>query len=77
MKTTIDPAGRLVLPKAMRDAVGLTAGPVELHVEGTRIIVEAVMHSGFEERDGLHIIPAQGTPVTDAEVRGLVDDGRP
>lgn len=77
MEITIDSAGRLVLPKALRDVVGLTAGPVNVHVEGTRIIVQPVTQGGFEERDGLLVIPAQGEPVTDAFVRSVLEDGRP
>ncbi|MGI8875041.1 MAG: AbrB/MazE/SpoVT family DNA-binding domain-containing protein, partial [Egibacteraceae bacterium] len=29
MRTTIDKAGRVVIPKGLRDALGLAPGPVE------------------------------------------------
>jgi AbrB family looped-hinge helix DNA binding protein len=34
MRTTIDEAGRLVIPKALRDVVGLRLGEVEVRVDG-------------------------------------------
>lgn len=41
MRTTIDSAGRLVVPKAVRDDLGMTAGTeLELTVVGHRLEVE-------------------------------------
>lgn len=41
MRTTIDRAGRLVIPKAIRDAVGLQAGmPLDIRVHDGRIEIE-------------------------------------
>ena len=34
MRTTVDRAGRIVLPKALRDQVGIVAGEVEVTQRG-------------------------------------------
>ena len=44
MRTTIDKAGRIVVPKSLRDQVGLTAGEVEISVEGAAIRID-VFHA--------------------------------
>jgi AbrB family looped-hinge helix DNA binding protein len=73
MRTTIDKAGRLVIPKPLRDRVGLRAGEVEIVVDGTGLRLEAVAGSGLEERSGRLLIPPSGVPVTDDDVRVLRD----
>jgi AbrB family looped-hinge helix DNA binding protein len=41
MKTTMDPAGRIVVPKALREALNLKAGqPLEIRVGDGRIEIE-------------------------------------
>lgn len=41
MKTTIDQAGRIVVPKAIREAVGLAPGtPLEIRIVGSHIELE-------------------------------------
>lgn len=42
MRTTIDAAGRLVVPKALRDLVGLRPGPVEVTSDGASLRIEPV-----------------------------------
>ena len=70
MKASIDKAGRLVIPKQLRDEVGLAPGTsVEVSVDGVGIRVESVSGKGFEERDGFLVIPATGRPMTDDDVR--------
>lgn len=76
MKTRIDAAGRIVIPRALRDQVGITPGPIDIHVVGSSIVIEPLAAEGFIERDGMLIIPAAGEPITDQDVRDLLESGR-
>ena len=71
MRTTIDGAGRLVVPKALRDRLGLRPGEVELSIDGAGLRVEPVAADELVERDGLLMIPPSGSVVTAQEVRSL------
>ncbi|MGI8781459.1 MAG: AbrB/MazE/SpoVT family DNA-binding domain-containing protein [Solirubrobacteraceae bacterium] len=73
MWATIDKAGRLVIPKALRDRLGLRPGVVEVIADGTGIRVEPIALESLEERGGRLVIPAAGTVVDDAVVRSLRD----
>ena len=43
MRTTIDKAGRLVIPRSLRDRIGLSAGgEVELELDGAAVRIEPV-----------------------------------
>lgn len=68
MRTTIDRAGRLVVPKALRDRLGLQAGEVELTADGSALRVEAVAVDGLEEHGGRLVIPASGIIITGEDV---------
>lgn len=77
MRTTIDKAGRLVIPRALRDRIGLSAGgEVELELDGAAVRIEPVAGTGLREEDGLLVIPATGVPTTAASVRDLIDADR-
>jgi AbrB family looped-hinge helix DNA binding protein len=65
MQTTIDRAGRLVIPKQLRDQVGMQAGPVEVTVDGAALRVEPVAGEELAEENG--------RLVTDEMVRALRD----
>lgn len=69
MRTTIDRAGRLVVPKALRDRLGLEAGEVEVSADGSALRVEPVAADGLEEQGGRLVIPASGAVITAADVQ--------
>ncbi|MDT5188573.1 MAG: hypothetical protein QOG79_1412 [Mycobacterium sp.] len=76
MRATIDKAGRLVIPKQLRDHLGLQPGEVEVTADGAGLRVEALADDSLEERDGLLVIPAAGVKITDELVRSLRDAGQ-
>ncbi len=71
MRATIDKAGRVVIPKTLRDAVGLTAGEVELVVDGAGVRIEPVAEGEVSERNGKLIIPESGSGLTHDIVEAL------
>ena len=71
MRTTIDKAGRLVIPKSLRDRLGLQAGEVEITAEGASLRVEPVFDNALVERDGRLVIPASDFLLTDEFVYEL------
>jgi AbrB family looped-hinge helix DNA binding protein len=76
MRATIDKAGRLVIPKPLRDELGLRPGEVEVSAQGAALRVEPVTESSLDERDGRLVIPAAGLEIDDDLVRTLRDAGR-
>jgi AbrB family looped-hinge helix DNA binding protein len=73
MHATIDSAGRLVIPKTLRDRVGLRPGAVEVTIDGAGLRVEPLAGEDLEERDGRLVVPRSGTTIDDELVRGLRD----
>jgi AbrB family looped-hinge helix DNA binding protein len=71
MRTTIDRAGRLVIPKALRDHLGLEPGPVEVVADGAALRVEPITEDVVVDRDGFLVIPSTGATVTDELVQAL------
>ncbi|MCB1027976.1 MAG: AbrB/MazE/SpoVT family DNA-binding domain-containing protein [Microthrixaceae bacterium] len=71
MQTTIDQAGRLVIPKRLRDRVGLVPGKVEVTVDGAALRIEPHHDGESDDGDGLDlvagrlVIPASGVEVDD------------
>jgi len=76
MRATIDKAGRLVIPKRLRDHLGLRPGEVEVTAEGTGLRVEPVAGESLDEREGRLVIPASGVQIDDDLVRSLRDAGQ-
>lgn len=77
MRTTIDAAGRIVVPKPVRDAMGLSAGrQVDLVFADGRIEIElAPLEVTIEQRGRIPvaIAPADHPPLTDDEVSATLD----
>ncbi len=71
MRSTIDKAGRLVIPKPLRDRVGLQPGEVEIEVDGAALRVEPVAGGPLERRDGWLVIPSSGGVLTSDEISCL------
>lgn len=77
MRTTIDSAGRIVVPKPLRDALGLVGGEqLEIRARDGTLEVDVIpvpMH--LEERDGVpSAIPSEPLPaLTAQQVREIVE----
>ena len=81
MRVAVDSAGRVVLPKPIRDAVGLTGGQeVEVRLAGVIIEIEPVQPTvRMRERAGrLPVLEVEGDvePVTDEDVRAGLEAQR-
>jgi AbrB family looped-hinge helix DNA binding protein len=76
VRTTIDKAGRVVIPKPLRDRVGLRPGPVEVVVDGAALRLEPVGGLGLAEVEGRPVIPASGVTISDDDVQALRDADR-
>jgi AbrB family looped-hinge helix DNA binding protein len=71
MRTTIDSAGRLVVPKAIRDAMGLKAGrEVDIVFTDGRIEIEIAPARVHLERRGkvMVLVPDEDLPELSADV---------
>jgi len=73
----MDKAGRLVIPRPLRDRIGLGAGgEVEVQLDGAGIRVEPVSGAELREEGDLLLIPPAGTPIDASLVRELMDADR-
>ena len=77
MEAVIDQAGRIVLPKPIRDALGLLPGTrVDISAYGAGAqILPAGRTARLVEEDGV-LVAAGETPVDDDVVLALIDAGR-
>ncbi|MDR1117968.1 MAG: AbrB/MazE/SpoVT family DNA-binding domain-containing protein [Bifidobacteriaceae bacterium] len=77
MKASIDSAGRILIPKALRAATGLEPGAdVDISAYGGGIqILYGGRGAALVEEDG-HLVVAGTTPVTDEVVYALIDSIR-
>ncbi|WP_341730018.1 AbrB/MazE/SpoVT family DNA-binding domain-containing protein [Brooklawnia sp.] len=78
MKATIDSGGRVLLPKGLRDALGLTPGStVELSPYGSGIqIMPGGRTARLERGEDGRLVAASETVITDDVMFALVDSVR-
>lgn len=80
MRTTIDAAGRIVVPKAIRDAMGLTAGrAIDVMFTNGKIEIElATTDVTLDCSDGLpKLVPVEELPpLTDDQIRDTLESTR-
>lgn len=62
-----------MIPKALRERLGLRPGEVEVIADGTALRLEPIAGDALDEREGRLIIPASGAPLDDEAVRALRD----
>jgi AbrB family looped-hinge helix DNA binding protein len=78
MRATIDAAGRLVVPKALRDELGFAAG-TELELAAVNGALEVRVPSRVRIEDGphgLHFVADDADQLTDEQVRELIEKSR-
>ena len=78
MRVTIDRAGRLVVPKSLRDELGFAAG-TELELAAVNGALEVRVPSRVrveEGAHGLHFVADVADQLTDAQVRELIEKSR-
>jgi AbrB family looped-hinge helix DNA binding protein len=80
MRTTIDKAGRVVIPAVIRDRVGLTAGTeLEITVEDTSVRIERIASAPRLVKVGKRLV-ARPTAPSDArrvvDIATLIEDER-
>lgn len=77
MRTSIDQAGRIVVPKSLRDRLGLTPGTsVDLSAYGSGIQILPVGRTARLVRQGGTTVAVSDTKITDDDVFALIDAGR-
>ena len=78
MKVTIDAAGRLVVPKALREELGFAPG-TELELAAVNGALEVRAPSRVRIEDGphgLHFVADDADTLTTEQVRELIERGR-
>lgn len=70
MRTTMDKAGRVVIPAQIRERLGLLPGPVDLIIDGTGVRLEVEARGTVVEEDGILVITG-GTGLTADDIREL------
>ena len=77
MKATIDAVGRIVVPKPLRDALGLTAGStVDISRYGAGLQLTPTGRTARLVDEGGALVATGRTTMGDDEVFALIDAGR-
>ena len=79
MRSTIDGAGRLVIPKPMRDRLGLGPGDpvdVELTSDGVLITRAGLGSAVIDEVEGFPVVRTGGEPISTDALLALRDAER-
>ncbi|HEV7720876.1 MAG TPA: AbrB/MazE/SpoVT family DNA-binding domain-containing protein [Iamia sp.] len=77
MQTTIDKAGRIVVPKALRDRLGLEPGAaVDISQYGAGLQLIPVGRTARLRADGDGLVAHSTTVISDDDVFALLDDQR-
>jgi len=77
MKATVDKAGRMVIPRLLRERIGLGGGgTVEIDIDGTGIRIRPVVGNQLREEGSLLVIPRTGLSIDDTAVSELIDADR-
>lgn len=71
MRTTMDEAGRIVVPVALRERLGLVPGPIEIVPDGSGLRIDAVAQGVTVERDGRLVVVGDGPALSDEDIREL------
>lgn len=78
MRTTIDAAGRIVVPKPLRERLGFAPG-TELEIEAVDGRLEITTPSRVRVEDGpqgARFVADEAGPLSAAQVRELMEQGR-
>jgi AbrB family looped-hinge helix DNA binding protein len=77
MKSKVDDVGRIVVPKAMRERLGLTPGSiVDISLYGDGLHVSPGGRTARLERRGDHLVAVADTEVSDDDVFDIIDSVR-
>lgn len=77
MHIKVDSAGRMMLPRALRDALGLRTGStVDISAYGTGLQLVPAGRTARLVSEGGHLVATGDTEIDDDIVFGLLDAGR-
>ena len=78
MEATIDQAGRILVPKAIRESLGLAPGSkVDISAYGTGAqVTPAGRTARLQQDDAGNLVAVSDTVVTDDDMFALIDSGR-